>query len=472
MGIVRILDRRSSPTADLSTRGRQSVKIDRLSTVDLVDLAVETPDNTMNIGALVRLEGGRLLDSGQLRIAEIRAELARHVAGLPRLRQVVTRPGLLGGRPLWTDDPKFRIERHVGQVQLAPPGDEPALLRLTADLLRPRMDLTRPLWRMWFVTGLPDGEIAVVVAMHHVLADGAAALELLRSLLDGPAAAREYAPAPRPRWAELVRDNARGKVATLARRRRRPADPARVPYRQLIEAWRAPRTSLNAPVGPARTLRLIRLDLSSVRRAAHAHGATVNDVVLTLAAGGLRALLAARGEDTSRIVLRAGVAVSLRAAGQPVEPGNRTGAIMVRLPLDEADPRVRLRQVHTECAAARSTQVSTVAGSVMLQLARVGLLRPASRHQRLTNIIESDVIGPREPLHLLGARVIDLVPIGNLAGNLSVAFLALSYLDQARDHRPGGCRPVSRPGNAHGGHGTGLVPHRGGCRTTYRDRPP
>jgi hypothetical protein len=128
-------------------------------------------------------------------------------------------------------------------------------------------------------------------------------------------------------------------------------------------------------------------------------------------------------------VLRAGVAVSLRAAGQPVEPGNRTGAIMVRLPLDEADPRVRLRQMHTECAAARSTQVSTVAGSVMLQLARVGLLRPASRHQRLTNIVESDVIGPREPLHLLGARVTDLIPIGNLAGNLSIAFLALSYLD-------------------------------------------
>ncbi len=158
------------------------MKIDRLSTVDLVDLAVETPDNTMNIGALVRLEGGRLLDRGQLRLAEIRAELARHVAGLPRLRQIVTRPGLLAGRPLWTDDPTFRIERHVGQVELAPPGDETALLRLVADLLRPRMDLRRPFWRMWFVTGLPNGEIAVVVAMHHVLADGAAALELLRSL--------------------------------------------------------------------------------------------------------------------------------------------------------------------------------------------------------------------------------------------------------------------------------------------------
>ncbi len=106
----------------------------------------------------------------------------------------------------------------------------------------------------------------------------------------------------------------------------------------------------------------------------------------------------------------------------------------------------------------------------MLQLARVGLLRLASRRQRLTNIIESDVIGPREPLHLLGARVIDLVPIGNLAGNLSIAFLALSYLDQLvitvqadADQFPDLVTLVEAMEQD-------WSRHRGECRTTYRPK--
>ena len=321
-------------------------------------------------------------------------------------------------------------DRHVGQVELTAPADEPALLRLTTDLLRPRLDRTRPLWRMWSVTGLRGDEIAVVVAMHHVLADGTAALELLRSLFEGPAATPQQAPAPRPSWTALVHANARETLAALTRRLRRPTAPLSVPYRQLADAWRGPRTSLNAPIGPARTMRLLRLDLSAVRRAGHTHGATVNDVILTLAAGGLRALLAARGEAIGRTVLGVGVAVSLRTAGQPVEPGNRTGAIMVRLPLGDADPSSRLRDMHAEVRAVRANQVPTMAGTVMLWLARLGLLRSASRHQRLTNIVASDVVGPREPLYLLGARVVELVPIGNLAGNLGLSILALSYLDQ------------------------------------------
>jgi diacylglycerol O-acyltransferase len=409
----------------------------RLGPVDLVDLAIEDADTPTNIGAMVMLDGrglidaGLLADDGPLKLTEIRTTLAARTAGLGRLRQVIVRPGLFGGRPLWTDDAAFRIEHHVREVRVPPPADEPALLRLTADLLSRRLDRSRPLWRVWFATGLPTGDVAMIVAMHHVLADGTSALRLLASLMDGPVPPppRRAVPRPRPRphWSVLVRDNIRqrasavpqwrpGRLAATVRHLRPPVRPAG-------------RTSLNAPIGPARTLAVLRLPLGRVRQVAHVHEATINDVVLALATGGLRALLIGRGEHVTRRVLNASIAVSLRSVDGPAEPGNVIGTIMARLPLFESDPHRRLRSVNRDTAAAKRTQLPTVANLLLLWLARLGLLRWASRHQHITNVVESDLIGPREPLHFLGATATDIIAVGNLAGNIGISFVALSYRD-------------------------------------------
>jgi diacylglycerol O-acyltransferase / wax synthase len=416
-------------------------RFDRLGDGDLANLAVEAADTPMHVGALLVCDGSGLLDAeGQLRVAEIRARIERRLDLVPRLRTVLHRPAPLGGRPVWVDDPDFAVERHVDAVAVPAPGGEQELLRLTERLLGPVLDRSRPLWRMWFVTGLAAGRVAVVVKLHHAIADGLAAVHMLGALLGGPdpagGARRAWRAAAPPRWRELVDDNLRGKAATAARAARCLADPAaprravrsaRTAWRAVARGWGAPRTSLNRPIGAGRRLAVIRLDLAAVKKAAHAYGGRANDVVLDLVVGGMRALLVSRGERVDGVALRAAVAVSLRRPTEAGQAGNRVGGIVVRLPLTEPDPRARLWAITTETRRAKQEQAAGNEQWFVVWLARLGLMRWFSRHQHLTNVVESDVTGPRVPIAVLGARVVDLVPVGVLAGNLTVSFLAFSY---------------------------------------------
>jgi WS/DGAT/MGAT family acyltransferase len=401
----------------------------RLTPVDLINLAVEAPDSPMHVGAVAVLDGRTLYDAdGRLRLAWIRTEIEQHLAGVPELRRVLYRPGPLAGRPLWTDDPALRIDRHVTEIELPLPRDEEALLRLAERLLRPPLDRTRPLWRMWFVTGLPAGRVALVVALHHAIADGLAAIRIVSAVLGEPGGVPP-ALAPLPHWGELVRDNVRQRLHALVQ----PRDLRQLPHRVLAglhgftRLRHAPRTSLNAPVGPDRRLAVLRLDLADVRTVAHRYGGKVNDVILDLAAGGLRALLRSRGEPVDGLRLHATVPVSLRTPGQPAQAGNRTGAFAVLLPVGEPDPVARLRLVCAETTRAKQGQLTTAGNAFMVGLARIGLSRYVARRQHLVNFVESNVAGPPEPIEMLGAPVLDLLPIGVLTGNLTLSFLALSY---------------------------------------------
>lgn len=149
--------------------------------------------------------------------------------------------------------------------------------------------------------------------------------------------------------------------------------------------------------------------------------------MLNLAAGGLRALLRSRGERVDRIDIHAAVAASPRTRTPAARTGNRAGIIVVKLPLGEPDPAVRLRLISANSNNAKHEQQLTTAQGLMLWLARLGLLRRFTRRQRLTTIVESNVTGPPAPIRLLGADVIDMIPIGALAGNLAISFLAFSY---------------------------------------------
>jgi hypothetical protein len=126
-------------------------------------------------------------------------------------------------------------------------------------------------------------------------------------------------------------------------------------------------------------------------------------------------------------VLHAAVAVSLRTADQADQAGNRSGIIVVRLPLGELDPGVRLAAISAETRSAKAGQFAANEQRLMVWLARSGLMRYLTRRQHLTNLVESDVTGPPVPVQMLGAAVLELIPAGVLAGNLAITFLAFSY---------------------------------------------
>jgi diacylglycerol O-acyltransferase len=168
------------------------------------------------------------------------------------------------------------------------------------------------------------------------------------------------------------------------------------------------------------------MDLAAAKAVAHTQGGKVNDVVLTLAAGGIRGLLQGRSERVDGVRMHVSVAVSLRPAKAKDDIGNRSGGIALRVPLG-ADPHKRLRAIARESTEAKADQQPTVGNSLLVWLARIGVLRYFSRHQRTINFVESNVAGPPARISLLGAPVQDIVPIGTLVGNFTIGFLALSY---------------------------------------------
>lgn len=418
---------------------RPTTRLPRLAAYDEHCLRVETRARPLQVGILAVLDGGALLDpAGRLRLADVRREIDARVAGLPELRRIVYRPGPLAGRPLWVDDPAFRINRHVSEVELPPPGDEAALLTLVEQLLARPLDRSRPLWRMWFLTGLEAGRVGVLVVFHHALADGLTAMRMVRSLLaspvppPGPAAPRAAVAAAPPPWRVLVRDNLRQTIESSLRLARPAtwrlvAEVARSARQAYSLAQRTPRSSLNAPVGPRRRLAILRIDHATAKRVARAHGGGVNDVVLSLVAGGLRALLGARGERVERLRPRVGIAVALFSPGHGLGAGNDIGTLRVPLPLAEPDPGARLPLIAAERARAKESPMVAAEPVLRAWLGRFEPSRRALEHQRLVNLSETYLPGPPLPIEVLGARVLDLVPIAPLAGNLGLSFVTLSY---------------------------------------------
>ena len=299
--------------------------------------------------------------------------------------------------------------------------------------MRTLLDRSRPLWQLWVVTGLPGQRLAVVVKLHHAVGDGVAAMRLVGALLDPPAGgsqARPWLPLAPPRWRHLVVQRFRGGTGRTARRTAEQPSLRRAlrgAWQVLRQGWAAPRTSLNAPIGPGRRLGVVRLDLAEAKAVAHAAGGKVNDVLVTLVGGGLRRLLRSRGEPVEDVELRVAVAVSLRGPDRQSADGNHNGSLVIRLPLRGADPVERLRAVTTETRRAKQSQTAVMQQHVMVVVARTGLARRFSRSQHFINLVESDVTGPAAPIRMLGAPVLDLVPVGGIAGNLTITFLAISY---------------------------------------------
>jgi diacylglycerol O-acyltransferase len=419
--------------------------LDRLTASDLFLLLWDDYGWPSDIGGLAICDGTSLLGrDGQVRIEAVRTRLEPRLHLVPRFRQLLYRPRLGLGWPLWVDAPSFDLADHIRVHTLAAPGGQVQLLAACQELARRRLDPARPLWELWLLPGLPHRRVGAYLRLHHALADGAAAVAAFGALLDLAAdaptpAAPPWTPAPIPDTSQLLADNLRRRQQELSRgwsglahpgrtaRRARAAWPA---WREVLAEQPAPRTSLNHPVGGDRRLAIIRSRLDPTKQIAHAHHATVNDVVLTAVAGGLRQLLASRGEDVHGLVQRAMVTISLHHEQPGQAQGNKPGWMMVPLPLGEPDPARRVGLIAAETAA-RKHQARPQAGSGIFRFAAGQ--RAWYRHfprQRSVNLVVTNAPGPPVPLYLAGAQLLELFPMMPVMGNLTLVVAARSYAGQ------------------------------------------
>jgi diacylglycerol O-acyltransferase len=398
--------------------------IERTSPSDLMQLASDLPRSPMQVAAVLVFDTASALD-----LEAVRSVIGQRLHAVPRLRQRMVRAPFGGGRPVWVDDPNFDIRAHVTAVDCPAPGDQAAMLDIAADTMSHRLDRNRPLWSATLITSLADGGAALVVTLHHVLADGIGGLTVLASLVDGaPLTPDTVFPRLPPSRRTLLLD------AATSRRRALGHLPAKA--RQLRTAVAElttggvagpPQSSLNHPIGAHRSLAVARADLASVQRVAHAHGATVNDVVLTAVTGALHGVLRGRGEKIDRFVIS--VPIAGRRSASAGHLGNDVGVMTVPVTvtgdlhqrLAEITRTTRLRRPATPNASA------ALLGPVFRTLAWLGGFQWFVNRQRLVSTMVTNVHGPEVRLSFLATPIVEIIPVSPITGNVTVAFAVLSY---------------------------------------------
>jgi WS/DGAT/MGAT family acyltransferase len=423
---------------------------ERLSSLDASMLALEDHDAHMHIGGVTLFDAGPLWrPHGGIDIDAIRDFVLSRLHRVPRYRQRLAFTPL-ERHPIWVDDARFNILYHVRHTSLPHGAGERELKRLAGRIFSQALDRGKPLWEMWFVEGCGERRFAMVGKVHHCMVDGISGMELLRHLLqptpDAEVGPREpWMPLPPPSRERLLVDAALRPALAIARDAwqglRHPREALRAvgdAATGFAETARAslrpaPETSLNVPIGPHRRLDWLRSDLGAVRQIRERLGGTLNDVVLAVAAGAVRRFLEGRRADLEGLDFRALIPVSTRPRGADESPaGNRVSMLVASLPIDERDPRERLRRVGETTAALKSSRQALLTPAVE-KLSEwtwpglVGLLARAAGGSRRHNLLITNIPGPREPSYLLGARQLEVYPAVPLFHGQSIAIGVLTY---------------------------------------------
>jgi len=355
--------------------------------------------------------------------------IAHRVTAVRRLRQRLVKVPWGCGRPVWVDDHNFTVSNHFSVIRCPTPGGETAVLGVAAEMLITPLSRDRPLWAATLVTETGEGGAALIVVFHHVLADGMGGLAVLASLVDGAAEASDLLfPVRMPSRQQLAVETATDcmrsarELPAVLRRLRGGASQLRPVF-----SARPARSSLNKPTGSRRCLATVRVDLARIQSTAHAHQATVNDVVLSAVAAALHHLLLLRGERVDQFVIS--VPFSARRHASAGDLGNQSGVIPLLVP-GVGDPAQRLTALAETTRAAKRAQrgaSTALLGPLFRLLAAAGLYRWFIDRQRLIHTFVSNLRGPESRLSFLHCPITSILPLSAATGNVTVSVAVLSY---------------------------------------------
>jgi WS/DGAT/MGAT family acyltransferase len=425
----------------------------RLSNADAAWLHMDRPTNLMVINSVLLFD------------VEVNPEGLRHtiqqrlVERYPRFSQRVVDSRLPLLAPSWEDDPNFALEHHIHHRALPTPGDDSELRELVGDLMATPLDRSKPLWSVYLVDGYGKG-CAVIIRMHHCIADGIALARVMLSLTDTTRRAGIAAkPSPAPG------DGASGRhgllsVATgplldgvsLGLRAGRVAveqgvDVVAHPGHLVklagavgrdvsaaVELILTPADQASALKGDPGVSRLVSwtdpLPLERVKRIAHDHDATVNDVLLAAVSGALRHYLQDRGGPVPEI--QALMPFNLRPLDEPVprDLGNRFGLVFLPLPVATSGSYRRLLAVQQRMSAIKGSRAGPVSYGI---LGAVGMT-PVAIESRIVDMLSgkstavmTNVPGPRKTVYLAGAPVRTVLVWAPTSGHVGMSVSIFSY---------------------------------------------
>lgn len=426
---------------------------DRLSQQDSMYMMFETPSVHMHIGATSIFEAGPLCRAdGGLNIDRIRAHIASRLHLTPRYRQKLAYTPIQKSL-MWVDDPEFDITYHVRHASLPKPGTIAQLKELAGRLLSQPLRRDKPLWEIWVIEGLAEHRFATISKTHHSVMDGKTGVSLAAALMstspddavvkEGPA----WIPRRPPTWFEIVRDEAGRRLAlpkqavaalreTVTDRQQmlELAKDAAAAIRRTLEVGfgGAAKTPLNHEIGPQRRVDWTSFAFEEILAIQKCFGGTMNDIMLATVAGAMRRFLLGRGVSLKGLDFKVVIPVDVR------RPGDRTSANcvsmwMLKLPIAEADPVLRLQQlsktshklkvVHLEKGMALISQANEWLGIRVFTLAGVGIVNLAKPY----NLLVTNVPGPSFPLYQLGAKLLEAYPHAPLFHDQGLAIALFSY---------------------------------------------
>jgi diacylglycerol O-acyltransferase / wax synthase len=385
----------------------------RVAAADAFFLYVESAEVPQQVGGIGVLD----VRGGAPAIADVRVLMAERLPRLPRLAQRISPPGTFR-RPRWVDDPDIDLTWHVRTTTLPAPGGRRALEEFVARLAGSRLDQNRPLWQLWLVHGVGPGESAVVVLLHHVIADGLGVVDILRNILEPelPPAAGDLPKGPGPLARTVF-----GTVGLV----------------QLALDGTAPVTSITGRMAADRTFRTVALPLDRVRELAKRAGVRVTDVMLTLVGEVIGEVLVLRGEETAGKALRAAVPMTLRPPAPPGEgrsavAGNRTAGLRLDVPVGPLPARDRLMAVHRSAEHRRRSGRGLASTAVLrgMGLFPVPMQAWAARgtyRARFFGAIVSNMPGPSVDMSFAGVPLREVYPLLPLADGVPLGVGALSW---------------------------------------------
>ncbi|MCX2965783.1 WS/DGAT/MGAT family O-acyltransferase [Gordonia aquimaris] len=397
-------------------------------------LIAETREQPMHAGGLqlfIPREGQSATE-----LAEEIVETFHSCADIrPLFRKRPASPAALLGTLAWSYDDEIDVDYHVRRAVLPRPGRIRELLRYVSLNHSALLDRTRPMWELHIIEGLDDGRVAIYTKIHHSLVDGISALRLLENSLS---------PDPNDRTGTAWWDTAllrrrpprETTGASLRSRLTAPLGQALNLTGQIVGAgpaaakiaWAgitddafappfvpAPNTILDVPIGSARRFAAQQWPRQRLDAVGQALDITLNDVVVTMCAGALRAYLIdqdALPDDP----LIAAMPVSTRT--DKSSEGNAVTAIMANLATDQPDPERRLAAVIASTRKAKQV----IRGLSPLQALAFGAatfaplaLAPIPGFVRSTppqfNVLISNVPGPSRPMYWNGAALDGCYPV-------------------------------------------------------------
>jgi len=417
-----------------------------LSPVDAAWLRMDTPNNPMVINAIIVFK------------QPIRAEQWKKILEerFLRFRRFKQRVCNINNAPYWEDDPDFDLDLHVHRIGLPPPGTKKELQALVGDLMSHPIDFSRPPWQMYLVEEYSRGS-ALIVRLHHCIADGIALIKVLLSMADEyfdpcevPSISRtktelfdllpDFLQAP----AKLLASAAKATEQVIASSLKVIDDPTHLwsLARQGLDVTRTlaklalmppdSPTIFKGKVGPKKVAAWGQpVPLPTIKQIGKAHGAKINDVAVATVTGALRRYLIERGESPEQVTVRVVIPINLRPFDQADQLGNHFGLVFLELPLGIEDPVERLLEVKRRMDALKHSTEPIVSLGILYMLG----LAPRRELQDIVvkllsqkaSAVMSNVPGPQEPLHFDGVPMDKAMFWVPQSGDVGMGLSILSY---------------------------------------------